>query len=910
MKIKRLGTVIALAVIMLLATAVFADDLPELKFEKYVLPNGLNVILSEDHSIPMVAVNVWYHVGSKNEKPGRTGFAHLFEHLMFEGSEHHNELFHSGIDKYGGTNNGSTAEDRTNYWENVPSNYLEKILWMEADRMGYLLPAIDQQRLDLQRDVVKNEKRERVDNQPYGKVDDLQLALLYPKEHPYHHSVIGSMEDLTAASLDDVKDFFHRYYAPNNASLCIAGDFDPQQAKAWVEKYFGPIPPGPAIDRLDNWVPVLTEERTAEAEDNVSLPRLYLAWHTPAYYSPGDAEFDLLASILASGKSSRLYKALVYDKQIAQDVRAFQSSRELESTFNIVVTAKQGQSLKEIKAEVDKILDEVRTKGVTDKELELARVNWEASFVRSLQRIGSFGGRADILNKYNTYLGDPGKLLWDRDRYKNATVKDINMYARKYLQPSARAVVKIYPEGELAASETETDMTIEPSAAPEPSFTPPTIQNAELSNGMKLMLVENQSLPLLQINLVVKSGWAADPKDRPGAGALTAEMLNEGTKSRSALDISDQAALLGANLGSDSYFDYSTVSLNVLKENLDKGLDLMSDITLNPTFPQTELDRLKKSYLGRIQQESKQPFTTAIKAFYYELYGPNHPYAQPYTGSGTEESIKAITRADLEDYYHANYMPNNAVVVVVGDISLAEAKDKLEKAFRKWQPGQVSQHTIANAEPLKKTKVCIIDKPGAAQSVIVIGNLTISRENPDYTTLEVANHVLGGQSTARLNMNLRQDKGYTYGSYSFISSRKGQGSFACYAQVQTEVTKPALAEFMKELNGITGTIPITQTELKNSEDNLTKGFPQDFQTFPGIAAQMNSIATFNLPENEWQTYISRINSVDINAAEAAARKYIHPDQLLIVVVGDKEKIEPGIKELNLGDIVYLDPSQI
>lgn len=910
MRTKRLGMLVSLAVVMLLASAVLADDLPEMKFEKYELPNGLDVILQEDHSIPMVAVNVWYHVGSKNEKPGKTGFAHLFEHLMFEGSEHHNELFHSGIDKYGGTNNGSTTEDRTNYWENVPSNYLEKILWLEADRMGYLLPAIDQQRLDLQRDVVKNEKRERYVNQPYGKVEELQLGLLYPKEHPYSHSVIGSMEDLTAASLDDVKDFFHQYYTPNNASLCIAGDFDPQMAKAWVEKYFGPIPPGPAVDRLDSWVPVLTEERTAEAEDNVSLPRLYLSWHTPAFYAPGDAEFDLLASILASGKSSRLYKTLVYDKQIAQDVFAYQASRELESTFNIVVTAKQGQSLKEIKAEVDKILDDVRTKGVTQKELDLARVNWEARFVRGLQRIGGFGGRADILNQYNVYLGDPGKLLWDRDRYSNATVKDINGYAAKYLQPSERAVLYIYPEGELAASETQTDMTAEPAAAPEPSFTPPSIQSAELSNGMKLMLVENQELPLVQINLLIKSGWAADPKDRPGAGALTAEMLNEGTKTRSALDISDEAALLGANLGSVSSFDYSTVSLNILKKNLDKGLALMADITQNPTFPQEELDRLKKTYLGRIQQESKQPFTTAVKAYYYELYGPNHPYAQPYTGSGTEESINAITRADLEEYYRANYLPNNAVAIVVGDISLAEAKDKLEKAFKKWQPGQVFQPAIANAEPLKKTKVCIVDKPGAAQSVIILGNLTIPRENPDFTTLEIANHILGGQSTARLNMNLRQDKGYTYGSYSFITGRKGQGSFTCYAQVQTEVTKESLAEFMKELNGITGTIPITQTELKDSEDNLTKGFPQDFETFRGIAGQMNSIAIFNLPANEWQTYISRIDAVDIKAAEEAAKKYIHPDQLLIVVVGDREKIEPGIKELNLGDIVNLDPSQI
>lgn len=910
MKAKRLGALIGIAVVALFISSAFADDLPDLKFEKYQLSNGLDVILHEDHSIPMVAVNIWYHVGSKNEKPGRTGFAHLFEHLMFEGSEHHNELYHLGIEKYGGTNNGSTAEDRTNYWENVPSNYLEKILWLEADRMGYLLPAIDQERLDLQRNVVKNEKRESYENQPYGKSYELLLPLLYPEDHPYSHTVIGSMEDLTAASLDDVKDFFKTYYTPNNASLCIAGDFDPQQARQWVEKYFGPIPPGPAIDRLDSWVPVLTEEKRAEAEDNVSLPRLYMAWNTPAFFAPGDAEFDLLASILTNGKSSRLYKSLVYEKQIAQDVSAYQSSSELGSTFNIIITAKEGQSLKDIEKEVDNVLSDIRAHGVSQDELDLTRVNWEAGFVRSLQQIGSFGGRADILNKYNVYLGDPGKLPWDRDRYSKATAGDIHNYAVKYLKADARAILSIYPEGELTAADTKTDMAAEPPAASEPSFTPPTIQNAELSNGMKLMLVEDHKLPLVQVNLVIKSGWASDPPDRPGAGALTAEILNEGTKTRDAFEISDQTGRLGAYLSTNSSFDYSGINLNILKNNLDQGLELMSDIALNPTFPQAELDRQKQIYLGRIQQESKQPFTTAIKAYYYELYGPNHPYAQPYTGSGTTQSIEAITRADLQACYEANYLPNNAVVIVVGDITLEDAKGRLEKAFKKWQPGTVAKQEIASVEPLKKTKICIVDKPGAAQSVIVIGNLTIPRDNPDYDNLQVANHILGGQQTARLNLNLRQDKGYTYGSYSFISARRGQGAFACYAQVQTEVTKQSLVEFMKELNGISGEIPISQAELADSKDNLIKGFPQDFQTYSGIAGQLNSIATFNLPEDEWRTYISRVNSVDIAKALQVAQKYIHPEQLLIVVVGDNQKIEPGIKELNLGDIIYLSPSAI
>lgn len=900
---------LALAAVFMIPFAVVADDLAELEFEKFELPNGLDVILHEDHSIPMVSVNVWYHVGSKNEKPGRTGFAHLFEHMMFQGSEHHNELFHTGIKKYGGKNNGSTSEDRTNYWENMPSNYLEKILWLEADRMGYLLPAVDQERLDLQRDVVMNERRERLDNQPYGKVEELLLSMLFPPEHPYSWHIIGSMDDLQAASLEDVKGFFRKYYSPNNASLCIAGDINPGQVRQWVEKYFGPIPPGPAIDRFETWIPELTVEKRMTAEDNINLARLYMAWHTPAYHAPGDAEFDLLASILASGKSSRLYKSLVYDKQIAQDVYAYQSSREIGSQFNIVATAKEGQSLAEIEQEIDRIIADVLNNGISQEELGLAKVNWEAGFVRGLQNIGGFGGRADRLNRYNVYLGNPGMLLWDRDRYRNANAEDILAYAKRYLKPDARAVLHIYPHGDLKADAAEINMAIEPSAVPDPSFTPPAIQKGTLSNGLEIMLVEDHKLPLVQVNLLIKSGWASDPTDRPGAGALTADMLNEGTKSKNALDISDEARRLGANFGTDSYFDYSHISLNVLKDNIDPALALMADIVLNPIFPDDELERLKENYLGRIRQEASQPMTTAFKMFYRELYGEDHPYGQPYTGTGTVKSINAITIADLKDYYNSHYLPNNAVAVVVGDISLSEATGKLEKAFKKWKSGNIPQQGIKPVETLDRTRICLVDKPGAAQSVIVVGQLALPRNHEDYTALEVANHVLGGQSMARLYMNLRQDKGYTYGAYSFLTSRRGPGVLACYSQVQTEFTKESLMEFLKELNGMRGEIPLSPQELEDSKNNLVKGFPQDFQSFYGIAEQVNSIATFGLPGNEWSTYVNDINSVDTDKALQMAQKYIHPDKTLIVIVGDREKIEPGIRELGLGEIVYLDSDE-
>ncbi|HJZ10734.1 MAG TPA: pitrilysin family protein, partial [Acidobacteriota bacterium] len=384
MKNGILILIVGLIVMNMTSENFAASKLPELKFEKYQLPNGLDVILHEDHSIPIVAVNIWYHVGSKNERRGRTGFAHLFEHMMFQGSKHHEDEYFAPLQKIGGTLNGSTNNDRTNYWENVPSNYLELVLWLESDRLGFLLPSMTQKKLDNQRDVVKNERRQRYENQPYNKIYDLMPQFMFPSDHPYSWSVIGSMADLSAASLEDVSEFFRTYYTPNNASLCIAGDFKPEEAKRLVEKYFGPIPAGPPVDRLETWIPKLEGMRRLVSEDNVNLPRLYYTWHTPALYAPGDAEFDLLASILTSGKTSRLFKTLVYDKQIAQDVSAYQYSRELGSTFNIEVTAKEGHTLEELETAVDAELKKLMAQGVTAGELSKAQNEYEAGFVRSL----------------------------------------------------------------------------------------------------------------------------------------------------------------------------------------------------------------------------------------------------------------------------------------------------------------------------------------------------------------------------------------------------------------------------------------------------------------------------------------------------------------------------------------------
>jgi len=902
---KVLFTLLLFSLLLSWGFIAVAQDMPKIAFEKYTLKNGLQVILHEDHTVPVVAVNIWYHVGSKNEKAGRTGFAHLFEHMMFQGSEHQPNEYFAPLEKIGGQINGSTSEDRTNYWENVPSNYLELALWMESDRMGFLLPSMTQEKLDNQRDVVKNERRQGLENEPYGKVYELLPELLYPAGHPYSWSVIGSQEDLTRASKQDVEEFFKTYYTPKNASLCIAGDFDPKTAKALVEKYFGNIPPGPAVNRVETWIPRLSGEKRMVAEDRVSLSRLYLAWHTPPFYAPGDAELDLLANILSQGKTSRLYKTLVYEKQIAQDVNAYQSSREIGSNFQIEVTAKAGHTLEEIEKAVDQELEAVKAGGIQEAELVQAKNNWEANFVRRLESVGGFGGKADQLNAYNIMLGNPDRFQWDLDRYLKATAETVRKTASDCLDKN-RVVLYVVPQGDLKADSVQVVRSAEPKPAAEPSFMPPNIQKGKLSSGLEVFVVEEHKLPLVQVQMVIKSGWAADPKERPGAASLTSELLDEGTASRSALQIAEEMKALGASLGTGSFFDASFVGVGILKKHLDKGLEIMGDVVMHPTFPDEELERQRQIYLGRIMQEAMEPFTSGIKLFFRVLYGPGHPYAQPFTGSGTEASVKALQRNDLVRYYESYYHPNNAAIVVVGDITLKEMLPKLEALFKGWKPKAVPEMAIPAVKTPSATKIYLVDKPGAAQSMVVAGNLGLERKSPDYSAAQVLNNALGGQFTSRINLNLREDKGYTYGAGSLFFTARAAGPFVVYAPVHTQYTKETVAEIEKELRGVCAENPLSPEELQNSKNNLVKGYSQNFEFLERIAGLVLEQVMYGLPDDDMQRYIPAMAAVQSGAVTDAAKKYIHPNALVYVIVGDITKIEPGLRELRLGEIGYLD----
>ncbi|MEJ2084382.1 MAG: pitrilysin family protein [Acidobacteriota bacterium] len=894
------------------AAAARAQDLLDLDVDKFTLTNGLEVVLWENHNLPKVSVNIVYDVGSKNEKPGRTGFAHLFEHMMFQGSEHHNTDYFEPLNKIGAVVNGGTTEDWTMYWQDVPSEYLELALWLESDRMGFLLPALTQERLDNQRDVVKNERRQNYENRPYAKSSLLLADLIYPANHPYSWPVIGSQADLSAATLDDVSEFFRQYYTPNNASLVIAGDFDSRQARSLVEKYFGSIPPGPSVDRVERWIPVLESERRAVAEDDVDLPRLYYTWHTSPHYAPGDAEFDLLSSILSDGKSSRLFKSLVYDKQIAQNVIAAQSSYQLVSEFQIVVTAREGTSLEEIASVVDEEIARLLDGGVTQEELDLARADWEARFVRRLENVGGFYGVAGTMNFYNTFLGDPNKFDWDMSRYREATVESINTYARRFLQPERRAVLEIRPRGSVAAGTDESvDRSLMPAPSAETTFTPPTILRDSLDNGLEVLVVQNRRLPLVQANLVVKSGWMADSVENPGAATLVAAMLDEGTQSRSALEISDQVRAIAADLSTAATFDGSFIRLNVLEKYLDSGLELVADMALNPKFSAEELDRQRKSYLGDFDQYASDPAARSRRALMAAIYGADHPYAELmwrpvrggalYYGYGTRESVAAMTRAQLVDFYQTYYRPNNAALIFVGDIDLDEARSKAETYFGDWKAGNIPAEANLDPEQVSGTRIILVDKPNAPQSMIVAGRLGMQYGDPDLPAMELVQHVVGG-GFQRLDMNLREDKGFTYGVGLSMWTDRQRGPMYVIAPVQSQSTKESIIEIRKELEALVSDRPIDSEELADAKATLVKRFPGSFESIGSIASNLEEVVLQGLADDAWKSRIEAWQAVTVEEINAAAERRIDSDDLVFVVVGDLGTIETAIRDLDIGEV--------
>ncbi len=892
---------------------------PEIPYHKYKLKNGLDVILVEDHRLPLVAVNIWYHVGPANERPGLTGFAHLFEHMMFEGSKYVGEKAHFLYLESAGasTINGSTDFDRTNYFETLPSNQLELALWLESDRMGFLLEQIDDHKLENQRDVVRNERRQVIENAPYGLVQEALFHQLFPKDHPYYASIMGSHADIESARIEDARNFFRLYYAPNNASLSIVGNIDPERTKELVEKYFGPIPAGEPVPRPAIATPAITSEKRIVVGDQVELPRVYLAWLTDSVFSQADAECDLAAKILGGGKSSRLFKSLVYDKRIAQDVSAHQSSLALGSIFIIDATAKPGIEPQQLEDAIREELERFQNEGPTLSELERARNTIESGVIRGLENLGGF---ADRLNLYNHFLEDPGYLPKDLERYQRATVLSLRDLAREKFKRTAGVVVWGVPGPKIVNDVQKSDPSssapapevIEipgqdwratpPTPGPAPALNLPVPKKFQLGNGLHVFLVEQHSLPIVSANVMVLSGSDQNRPDQPGLASFTAEMLDEGTGKRPPLQIAADADQIGASLMAGSSTDYAYVAARTLKKNVDAAFELASDILLNPAFASEEIERIRNDRLTHILQQKDNPNIIGIKVFFDAVYGAAHPYG--CMDIGTEESNQAITQNLLRSFYEAGYFAPNTALVVAGDIAEAELRELAERYFGGMRAaGNDGRTPAVPGKPVRR--IVIVERPDAPQTVLRIGHIGAARSCSDYVALDVMNTALGGLFSSRINLNLREKNGFTYGASSSFVFRRGQGPFVIGTSVRTDVTAPAIAEIFHEIDRMRAS-EVTAEELATAKDSIARALPGMFETTPESASSIGQLFVHNLPLNYYHDLPEQIQSVSAADVRRVAQQYLKPEETVIVAVGDRAKIEPELAKLNLGPIEIRD----
>jgi predicted Zn-dependent peptidase len=928
-------TCLSLALGFLLSGPLLAKTPVDIPYQQFTLPNGLQVVVHEDHKAPIVAVNVWYHVGSKDEPVGKSGFAHLFEHLMFQGSENHKGEFFAPFEKVGATNqNGTTNNDRTNYFENVPTTALDMALWMESDRMGHFIGAIDQSLLDEQRGVVKNEKRQG-ENQPYGQAFDALSRASYPVGHPYHHGVIGSMADLDAASLDDVKGWFRSWYGPNNAVLVLAGDIDVATAKEKALRYFGDIPASITVPKI---APDPAPRKTSTREtmsDRVAQARIYRAWNVPQFGSADLDRLQLVAQVLGGSKSSRLEKRLVHEEKLADSVSAMAYGAELGSNFFIMVTASKPDNVAKIEAILDEELKRLIAEGPSEAELQRARTVFEAGFVRGIERIGGFGGKADTLAECTVFTGTPGCFRDSLNVLSSATADDLKKAASTWLAQGDHTLVVLpgdtpptppadAPHVASEGKDTSATLTPDPKytvvasdvdrskGVPEtttfPDLSFPALQRTKLKNGIEVVLAERHEVPVVQISLEFPGGFTADVGRKLGTASFAMDMMSESAAGMDALALADRAENLGANIGSGASLDGSNVYLSALSEQLPASLDLLADVVLRPDFADKEIERVRTAWIAGIQQEKTRPNGVAMRLLPPLIYGAGHPYAIPLSGTGTEDSIKSLTRADLMDFHHDFVRPDNATIVVVGDTDLASIVPLLEARFGQWKaPSEALE--LAKISPVSlpdATRVYLIDQPGAIQANILVGLAVNSTMDPKALDFDLANGVLGGKFSSRLNMKLREEKQWAYGAYSFSSSSKGQRAWLGFAPVQIDKTAEAITEMNKDITAFaTGTQPISADELTKIKINNVLSLPGAYETAGAVMGAIGGIVRYQRPDDYVRTLKDRTEAVSLDAARAAAG-LIKPAALTWVVVGDLSKIEAPVRALKLGTVSVID----
>jgi len=906
--LRSLATLAAAVIFIIaaLAGSARAADL-DLDYEKFTLDNGLRVIVHEDRKAPIVAVNIWYGVGSRDEPAGKTGFAHLFEHLMYNGSENYDDEFFKPLQQVGATSvNGNTWFDRTVYFETVPTPALELALWMESDRMGNLLGAVTQAKLDEQRGVVQNEKRQG-DNQPYGRVGYRILEGLFPPGHPYRHSTIGSMADLNAASLEDVHQWFNTYYGAANAVLVLAGDINAEEARPLVEKYFGEIAAGPPLTTWDSYVPDRRKNTSETMYDKVPQDRVTRQWAVPGRLDRERALLDIAAAVIGGGKNSRLFKSLTYEKQIATSAYSYVNVQQLASFFVITADAKDGVAPEDIEREIGNIVTAFIEDGPTRAELERVKTDYRASLVRGLESVSGGNGVAGILGQGELYADDPLFIIntvlpW----IESATPEDVRAAAEKWLSVGHHQVtIRPYPAYSSATAAPDRATLPFPDATPDLTF--PQVETDRLSNGVALYVVNRPTIPVVNVATVFDAGYAADQGGTLGLSSYALAMLDEGTKRRSALAIAEEAENLGAVINTWSTLDTSNVSLSALKSNLPASLNLYADILMNPTFDQEEVNRLREQWLAGISQEKAQPVQLALRLLPPALYGPDHAYGIPYTGSGTEQSINAITPEDLQDFHRIWLQPANATIVVVGDTTMSEVKPALDRVFRRWtRKAPLPEKSIETVTGPQADRVIMIDKPGSPQSIILGGRLAPPSSVENDPAITVMNDILGGQFTSRINMNLREDKSWAYGAYTSLFDAKGQRPVIAYAPVQTDKTADALTELRNEIDAFLSDNQASTEELNDAIALNVKSLPGDYETGGAVLSSVLSSLRFGRPLNYPATLKQAYERITLGDVQSAAKQVFEPSAFTWIIVGDLTQIEAPLRALELGPVEIWD----
>jgi predicted Zn-dependent peptidase len=898
-----------------LASLVAAAEIP---FEQFTLDNGLRVVVHTDRKTPIVAVSVWYGVGSADEPKGKTGFAHLFEHLMFNGSGGWDGEYFLPLEEVGATNaNGTTWLDRTNYFQDVPTPALDLALFLEADRMGNLLPAVTQAKLDNQRGVVQNEKRQG-DNEPYGLVDYAIQSNLFPVGHPYHHDTIGSMADLDAASMETVRAWFKQYYGPNNAVVVLAGDIDAAAARPLMERYFGAIPRGPAVAEPSGPVPDRTQVTRTVINDKVANTRLYFAWATPGQLTTDSPNLDIATTILAGGQSSRLHNALVRDEQLAIGVSGGQWPFQLANITRIVVDVKPGVDPAKVEARVEQLVQEFIDKGPSDEEVKRVATRVVSGTIRGFEMVGGFGGKAVTLAEGALYANDPAFYRTELARFAAANPQTVQAAAKAWLadgshrvvvNPGERGAAELAIAGEAverpAVDVQPTSHTADRSKLPpvksEATLSFPKVERATLSSGVNVTFARRPGAPTFSISARFDAGLAADDAAKPGLLTLTSDLMREGAGGRTGREIIEGFELLGAAWGAGSGSDATSFSLTALKPNLAASLDLFADIIRDPAFTPAELERVRAIQLGRIAQEENNPNGIASRTITPMLYGPGHPYAR-VSSLGTVDGVKAITREDLVAFHQRWIRPDNMTLFVVGDASIEEVKAQLEAAFGNWTaPASVARgtKTFVAPNPQGVGRIVLLDRPKSPQSVIIAAMPLGVKGKDDPVELRIANEVLGGSFTARINTNLRETKGWSYGAYAQLGLPRENASYVVAAPVQSDRTADSIEEIKKEFAAFFGAKPITPAEFSRVISSNTRELPGQLETAAALRATLEANALLGRPDDYIPRLPARYRAMTIEQAMAAIRAQVDLSKMIWVVVGDAATVEPQLRRLGL-----------